>query len=508
MKFGLRLQLLLLLGGLMVLAFVPLYFATSTYAGITLQRQQVAHAQALGRAIAAHVIEARHRRSPEQLMELLEAQLATGDVEALAVYDPEDRPVARAGDLDMVRALGELTGSKEEMKVTELTGTFGPAIAVFVPAQRGTVAAVLRVDPERSRAAPLVHLLGLYMGVLALATLLGAYFALTRLIVQPLGALSRAAQRVVRGARELDVPPRAVRELSELGDSLRTMTHHLLREEEELRRQVDEVQRATEQLQDAQDTVVRSERLASVGRLAAGLAHEIGNPISALLGLQDLLLEGELEPAEQRDFIQRMKRETSRVHNILRDLLQFARPGVERPDVAGPGEVDAAVADTLALVRPQKAFQDVTVEEEIIPDLPPVRLGHEQLVQVLLNLLMNAADACSNEGTIHVGARPYAGPAPGNFAVELTITDTGPGVSPEMQKRLFEPFATTKEVGKGTGLGLAVSRGLVEAAGGSLSLDASYTGGARFVMLLPQGATRSAESADRGHRPLQSAPQG
>lgn len=500
MKLGLRLQLLLLLGGLMVLAFVPLYFATSTYTRITLQRQQVAHAEALGRSIAAHVIEARHRRSPEQLMELLEAQLATGDVEALAVYDPEGRPVARAGDLELVRALGELPG-RAELAVVELRGSFGPAIAVFVPAQRGSVAAVLRVDPQRTRAAPLVHLIGLYMGVVGLATLLGAYFALTRLIVRPVDALSRAAQRVVRGARELELPTQAPRELAELGESLRTMTHHLLHEEEELRRRVDEVQRATQRLQDAQETVVRSERLASVGRLAAGLAHEIGNPISALLGLQDLLLEGGLSPEEQRDFVERMKRETSRVHRILRDLLQFARPGAERPEATAPGDVAAAVADTLALVRPQKAFAELTLAADVAADLPPVRLGHEQLVQVLLNLLMNAADACAGTGQVALAARLVEAPGRGPTSVEISVTDSGPGVSADMRRRLFEPFATTKEVGKGTGLGLAVSRGLVEGAGGSLVLDTAHAPGARFVILLPIASQAVETTPPRSARP-------
>lgn len=474
----------------MVLGFVPLYHATSTYTRLALQRQQESHARALGRSIAAHVVEARQRRSPEQLLELLEAQLATGDVEAIAVYDAERRPVARAGDLDMVRALGELVAAHEEPDVVELSGPFGPAVAVFVPGLRGTVAVVLRVDPERTQAAPLVQLLGLYTGVMAAATLLAAYFALTRFIVRPVDALSRAAQRVVRGARELDVPARAPRELLELGQSLRAMTRHLLHEEEELRKRIDEVQRATERLKAAQDTVVRSERLASVGRLAAGLAHEIGNPISALLGLQDLLLDGDLDPAEQRDFVLRMKRETSRVHRILRDLLQFARPGADRPEAEEPGDVAAAIADTVALVRPQKGFHDVVLRTDVQQDLPPVRLSHERFVQVLLNLLMNAADACGRGGEVVVRARAKEDD---RSEVEVSVTDTGPGVPPEMKERLFEPFATTKEVGKGTGLGLAVSRGLVEAAGGSLILDDGYTQGARFVIRLPRAEPRSSD---------------
>jgi len=116
----------------------------------------------------------------------------------------------------------------------------------------------------------------------------------------------------------------------------------------------------------------------------------------------------------------------------------------------------------------------------VFPDLPEVALGREQLVQVVLNLVLNAADACGPGGKISVSARP----APAG--VTLEIQDDGPGVAAEVRDRLFEPFVSTKEVGKGTGLGLAVCRGLVEAAGGSINLDESYTDGARFVLELPR----------------------
>ncbi len=468
----------------MLLAFVPLYFATATYTRVALQKQQEAHAHALGRSIAAHVVEARERRTSTELVELLAAQLAVGDVDALAVYDAHGKAIARAGDPLLVQNLEVPPFSAREHgrtadSVTALQGPSGPALAVFVAGRTGSVAAVVRVDAARTPAAPLVRLVGLYMAVVALGTLVGAYFALTRLIVRPVEALSASAERVVRGARELEVPGGAPRELRDLGQSLRTMTSHLVREEQALRRKVTEVEEATERLRAAQDTVVRSERLASVGRLAAGLAHEIGNPISAILGLQDLLLDGEVEPAEQRDFLQRMKRETSRVHRILRDLLDFARPAATRPEPEAPGDVAAALADTLALVRPQKNLRDLQLLEEIKGRVPPVPLAHEQLVQLLLNLVMNAADACGERGTISVVAEPTP------HGARISVSDDGPGVAPEVRARLFEPFVTTKEVGKGTGLGLAVSRGLVEAGGGSLELDESYTAGARFVIELP-----------------------
>ena len=467
----------------MLLAFVPLYYATATYTRVALQRQQVAHARALGRSIAAHVVEAREWRTPRELVDFLTAQLTVGDVDALAVYDVQGQPVARAGDPVLVRSLqappGRLPQAPGTSEVTTVQGTTGPALAVFVSGAQGSVAAVVRVDPARTPAEPLTRLVGLYMAVVALGTLVGAYFALTRLIVRPVDALSTSAERVVRGARELEVPERAPRELRDLGRSLRTMTRHLLREEEALRRKVTEVEEATERLRAAQDTVVRSERLASVGRLAAGLAHEIGNPISAILGLQHLLLDGDLDPAETRDFLQRMERETSRVHRILRDLLDFARPSVARPLEQTSGDVSTALADTLALVRPQKNLRELELVQEVRGHVPPVRLGHEQLVQLLLNLVMNAADACGERGTISVVAEP------GPRGARITVTDDGPGVAPEVREHLFEPFVTTKEVGKGTGLGLAVSRGLVEAGGGTIELDESYAEGARFVIELP-----------------------
>jgi two-component system NtrC family sensor kinase len=323
--------------------------------------------------------------------------------------------------------------------------------------------------------------LGLYSGLVALALLILAYFALTRLIVRPLDALSRAAERVAGGARHLDVPRTGARELVDLGLNLRTMTERILSVEQALRRKIDEVEQATRELRDAQHSLVRSERLASVGRLAAGLAHEVGNPIAALIGMEDLLLQGGLGPDEQRDFLQRMRKETERINRILGDLLQFARPRAgETQDGSEPGQVEVAVHETVTLVRPQRSMRDVDLHLDIHPDLPEVSLSREHLVQVMLNLLLNAADAVSEGGRI--GIRALAT----DEGVCIEVEDSGPGVPAQVRDRLFEPFVTTKEVGKGSGLGLAVCRGLIEAAGGRINLAEEHTQGARFVIELPR----------------------
>jgi signal transduction histidine kinase len=478
MRAGLRLRLLLLLGVLLAVAFVPLFFAVATYTSLTLQNLREAHSRALGRAVAGHVAEAGRSRSNADLMLLLRAEIGAGGLEALGVYGTDGRPLARVGEPSTVDQLPD-TASRREA-TWDVTTPHGRGLAVAVPSESGTIVAVVRTDDDAARTTPLLRLVALYTALGALALLTAAYFALTRLIVRPLDALAHAAESVAGGARRLAVPKTPVRELEHLGVSLRTMTEGLLAREDALKTKVDEVERATRKLAETQEHLVRSERLASVGRLAAGLAHEIGNPIAALMGLEDLLLQGGLSAEEQRDFLQRMKRETERIHRILRDLLAFARPSAEPAEVGQPGDVEAAVHDVAALVLPHPALRDVELALDVHSGLDAVVLGREPLVQVVLNLVLNAADAVGPGGHVKVTAEP----APGG--VRLTVEDDGPGVAASVRDRLFEPFVTTKEVGKGTGLGLAVCRGLVEAAGGTIALDPKVERGARFVLLLPR----------------------
>lgn len=482
MKLGLRLQIVLLLGALMLLAFVPLFFAVATYASYTLRQLRSTHARALGESVAARVSEARAHRSTPDLQRLLDTRIGADGLESLAVFDAAGHAVAKAGSSASLRSIDPRALS-ERRAFVEIRGEHGSALLTRVTDDRGSVVAVLRTDDAANRAAPLIRLMGLYTGLVALGLLVMAYSALTRLIVRPLDGLSRAAQRVAEGARRLEVPRAGAYELAELGNSLNTMTERLLTEEESLRKKVEEVERATLSLQQAQERLVRSERLASVGRLAAGLAHEIGNPIAALIGFQDLLLAGGLGPEEERDFLQRMRRETERINRILRDLLQFARPGgVETARGLDPGDVKQAADDTLALLSPQRIAKQVQIVLDVAPDLPLVALSREQLTQVFLNLLLNAADASGPGGRVYLEARISP------RGVRCIVEDTGPGVPLSIRDRLFEPFVTTKEVGKGTGLGLAVCRGLVEAAGGSIALDSAHAPGARFVLELPIAA--------------------
>ncbi len=480
---GLRVQIILALAGLLILANVPLFFAVASVTRATLLGARVDAARALGRAVAAHVGDARKAGDRAALARILESHVGEGGALALAVYDAGGHLEASAGDpgeLAVMRAPAHPYGES----TTTVRGTIGRALEVAVPHDGGVVVARLRTDEDEGRVAPLVRLVALYMTTFALALLVFAYFALTRLIVRPVESLVRAADRVANGARTLEVPRSGARELAELGTSVRAMTARLLSDEEALRAKIDELTRATQRLTEAQSQLARSERMASVGRLAAGIGHEIGNPIAAIMGMQELLLDGDLPRETERDFIERMKRETERIHTILRDLLDFARPERQPASSAPPepASIPDVVRDIVALVRPQKSFRDITVETDIAPDLPKTVLPASRLTQVLLNLMLNAGDALANEE--HPGHVRLRASVQGS-RVQIRVEDNGPGIAAEVRDQLFEPFVTTKEVGAGTGLGLAVCRGIVESAGGEIGLDLSGRGGACFVISLP-----------------------
>jgi signal transduction histidine kinase len=335
-------------------------------------------------------------------------------------------------------------------------------------------------------ATQLTRLLGLYLGLSALALILALYFALTRLIVRPILDLETAADRVVLGARRLAPPTRAPREVMHLGYRLAQMTDRLVAEEQQLRDKVVEVEARTSELKQAQGSLIRSERMATVGQLAAGLAHEVGNPISALMGLLDLLLTGDLSREQERDFLTRMHKEVARIDRVMADLLAYARPTSEltkRASESG-GSLSRAVLDVVALLKPQKSFQHMDVQCELLPGSDLVAMSGEELTQILLNLLMNAADACQNRGRIRIVTRRADDSMDADWV--LIVEDDGQGVDPRVKDRLFEPFVTTKEVGKGTGLGLSVTRGLVESALGSIAVEDVPEHGARFVVHLPQ----------------------
>jgi len=482
---GLRLQIVLALAGLMLLAFVPLFFAVASLTRATILGAREQSARMLGRAIAAHVADARARGGLRDVDRALLGHAGWDGVDAICVFARDGARIACEGSpLDAQSMMPPPAGGAESASVAH--GPSGRSLEVVSPSEGMTVVTRVRVDADTDRGTPLVRLVALYMSVFALALLVFAYFALTRLIVRPVDRLVAAADRVASGARTLHVPRSGARELADLSSSVEAMAEKLIAEEAALILKVDELTETTTRLTQTQAQLVRSERMASVGRLAAGLAHEIGNPIAALMGMQELILGGDLPRDQETDFMERMRKETVRIHTVVRDLLDFARP--EGPPPRGgapplPANVQAVVDDVAALVRPQKPFRTIDVGTEVDGSIE-VALPAPRLTQVLLNMVLNAGAAIDSakreRGRVTIRARVLDG-----GRVRIEVEDDGPGIASTVRDRLFEPFVTTKEVGEGTGLGLAVCRGLVESAGGEIGVDATYTQGARFYVVLP-----------------------
>jgi signal transduction histidine kinase len=248
-----------------------------------------------------------------------------------------------------------------------------------------------------------------------------------------------------------------------------------------LAEKVDELERANRALVEARETLLRAERLATLGRLSAGIAHEVGNPLGAITGYVELArdriakLAGGAPREEADDFVTRVGAEAARIDRLVRDLLDLARPA---EPAAGAIALAAPLDAALRLARVQPRFRSVKVEVLLPPALPPVVADERRLSQVFLNLLLNAADATDGAGHVRVEAAVEAG------GVTVTVADDGPGIPAADLARVFEPFFTTKAGGQGTGLGLAISQGIVESFGGELRATNGAAGGAVLTLRL------------------------
>ncbi len=308
---------------------------------------------------------------------------------------------------------------------------------------------------------------------------------LLRWVGRPLDRLLAAARRLGRGGGLPPLGPpgeEADASLDRAALAFERTAAALAEERARLAAKVAELEAANARLAEAREGLVRSETLATVGRLAAGIAHEVGNPLGAVSGYAALArqrLAAGAPPAAVEDFLARIDAEAARIDAIVRDLLDFARPS--RLDLA-PLPVAGALEAAARLARMQPRFKGVALVAEGLAALPPVRADERRLVQVFLNLLLNAADAMGGGGEVRVEGRAVAREEGGGVA--LTLADSGPGIPPALRARVFEPFFTTKEPGRGTGLGLAVCHGLMASMGGRIEVDEGPGGGARFTLWL------------------------
>ena len=341
------------------------------------------------------------------------------------------------------------------------------------------------------------------MGGAALAAvLLGVLvgFVARRQLIRPVAALVQATRRVASDQLEAEIPITWSGELGALATSFNEMTRSL----RQARAEVDDLMQGLEQqveertaaLRAAQDQLVRSEKLSSLGRLSASIAHEINNPLAGILTFAKLMVRmlehGVPDEGGRRTLVknlQLVQRETERCTAIVRNLLDFAR---ERPLSVKDVELNVVVEEALQLLANPIQLNDLRLEKAL-GVLPPVRADFGQLRQACVNVIMNACEALPRGGHLFVSTRLVEG---GSF-VEVAFQDDGPGIPADKLPRIFDPFFTTKE--KGTGLGLSVVYGIVERHGGTIDIQSEKGKGTRVAIRIPPvGSAASLGEKARG----------
>jgi two-component system NtrC family sensor kinase len=287
----------------------------------------------------------------------------------------------------------------------------------------------------------------------------------TELVLRPIRRVVAMCQKVIGGNLSARVGIRPPGEMGLLCRAVDSMAQAVEEREDLLK-------------QSTRQQVGRSEQLASVGRLAAGVAHEINNPLTGVLAFADLLREKENMDAQDREDLELIIRETKRAREIVKGLLDFAR---ETPQVKTQVNINDLLRQTILLLGKRDALQDIQLVEALTEPLPLVLGDKNQLQQVLINLSLNACEAMPNGGTLMLTTSLVDG------RIVVEVIDTGCGIKKEHLDKVLEPFFTTKPVGKGTGLGLSVSYGIVEQHGGTLEVESQEGKGTTFKITLPVG---------------------
>lgn len=299
----------------------------------------------------------------------------------------------------------------------------------------------------------------------AIAIILG--WLITRRIMAPVSHLIQASAEISRGNFTPDIGPISRDDIGQLQRKFLKMTT-ALKEREESQKAQSEIR------------LIQSEKQASVGKLAAGVAHEINNPLTAVLTFTHMILRRTDLPGEVRSDLETVASQTERVRRIVKSLLDFSRQSALTPESL---DVNSLIQESVKLLENQALIKGVSLSFRGAGDLPLFTLDHNQCQSVFINMIINALDATPSGGKISIQTRKAS--LENAKGVEIKITDTGTGIAPEHMDKLFDPFFTTKEVGKGTGLGLAVSAGIIQRHGGSISVHSKLGEGTVFTIWLP-----------------------
>jgi two-component system NtrC family sensor kinase len=341
-------------------------------------------------------------------------------------------------------------------------------------------------DMDRTLKQHAVLIVALSAGVILLVAA-GVGVLLQRLIYLPLKDLNTGARRISSGELDHQIPVRSRDEFGHVARSFNDMSSALKRSMQEMRELVEtleqKVAERTKELRAAEAEVAQGEKLASIGLLASGIAHELNNPLTGVLTFTSLLRKKMPAGSADAEDLDLVIQETRRCASIIRRLLDFAR---EKVPTNGYVALNPLIEDVVRFVDRPATLKNIEIVTHLEPDLPQVWGDADLIKQVVLNILVNATQAIELEGRIVIEARRIDGKDPGaQRMVEFSIRDNGCGIPQANLQRIFDPFFTTKEVGKGTGLGLSVSYGIVKAHGGAIKVESVVGEGSTFRVLLP-----------------------
>jgi two-component system NtrC family sensor kinase len=332
-------------------------------------------------------------------------------------------------------------------------------------------------------------------------TLIGIY-RLSKVYFQPLARLARRAQDYREDDEMLFSVRKEDNELHNLSGSLNSMLRRISADKEKLRSTVNSLEKANLELKRAQEEIIRAEKLASVGRLSAGIAHEIGNPIGIVMGYLELIKQKDIPDAERNEYIHRTEAEIERINTIIRQLLEISRPSNAGSKVVSVHELIDDIAEVLDV---QPLMSGIALECRLEAQNDKVLADSNQLRQVFLNLMINAADAISSGGKTVNGKLLIQSALAGDTSerpqdlkthLKIMFIDNGPGIPKENIANIFDPFYTTKEPGKGTGLGLSVSFMIVEGFGGKMTVSSAIGKGTTMTLFLPTVESEAVMAGD------------
>jgi two-component system, NtrC family, sensor kinase len=480
--------------GLVLLAAAPVYaeseLAGVLYGGILLNRNYQIVDQ------IKQVIYGGEATSPDQgtvSIFLRDTRVSTNVMSASG-----ERATGTAAEPEFVPDV--LTEGKQWYGRVLLVGEWSIAASQPLRDHNSNIVGMLQVSmPEKPYLAVRTDMMLSFLVVAAAGVLivLGLTYLITRTMIHPLEEIVAASNRIAAGDLDHSVRVHSsdeighlARSFNEMVDSIKAMKLEL---EEWGRTLEQKVEKRTEELVTVQAQMAQSAKMASLGRLAAGVAHEINNPLGGILTFSMLALEECDEEHPMRQNLEIIVKQTLRCRETVKGLLDFAR---QSSQAASKTDVNAVVDKTLSLLEGQSIFQNVRTVRNLQPSLPPALIDAGQLQQVVVNIVLNAVDAMEETGTLTVETCAV----PDSSQVLLKIGDTGKGISDDIMPYIFEPFFTTKKVGKGTGLGLSIVHGIVTRAGGKVEVRSSKKGTTFTVRLViaeedeKSGVTQAAET--------------